>query len=73
MCAVVVVSGLYFGVFVSVVFLSDISKKKFVWGLLIALRKNKQINTLSDSTLDDSALCQELCTSMPSSRVCAQF
>lgn len=44
-CAVV--SGLYFGVFVSVVFLSDISKKKKVLGLLIALRKNKQINKCS--------------------------
>lgn len=48
-CAVV--SGLYFGVFVSVVCLSDISKKKkkksLVWGLLIALRKNKQINKCS--------------------------
>lgn len=31
-CAVVVVSGLYFGVFVSVVFLSDISKKKISFG-----------------------------------------
>lgn len=46
-CAVVVVSGLYFGVFVSVVFLSDISKKSLVLGLLIALRKNKQINKCS--------------------------
>lgn len=45
-CAVV--SGLYFGVFVSVVFLSDISKKKKkVLGLLIALRKSKQINKCS--------------------------
>lgn len=44
-CAVV--SGLYFGVFVSVVFQSDISKKKKVLGLLIALRKSKQINKCS--------------------------
>lgn len=44
-CAVV--SGLYFGVFVSVVFLSDISKKKKVLGLLIALKKSKQINKCS--------------------------